>query len=296
MKLHFRYVPFLACLTKSALAQWASTTTFTFEGNTLPTGLVVSTDTINDRGSNSDAKFNHQFNASNVQVQDGYLELAVPGGQTTSPIQCAEVSTDFEVMYASVSTYAILVEEAGVCNGMFFYHSDSQEIDIEWISDVNSTSNQNTNNGTRVMQYTNQGPHGTADSSEVDGMAASNATEATHEYRLDWVNGASSFFLDGVFQYELNSNVPTTAGNWIWNNWADGGPSFTVGPPASDAVFRIQKIVMHYNTTADDQQSGTPSAGNGTASGGHSGAGTVLCSPSLALAVAFSVAVSYLLF
>lgn len=103
---------------------------------------------------------------------------------------------------------------------MFFYHSDSQEVEIEWISDANSTSNQNTNNGTRVMQYTNQGPHGTADSSEVNGMAADNATEAVHEYRIDWVNGASTFFLDGVFQYELETNVPTTAGNWIWNNWA----------------------------------------------------------------------------
>ncbi|KAK4629151.1 hypothetical protein CLAFUW4_08507 [Fulvia fulva] len=293
MVLRSCYIPILLGWCNIALAQWASTTTFTFDGNALPTGLVASPDTVKDKESNLDATFDHQFNVSNVQVQDGYLELRVPGGQTTSPIQCAEVSTDFEVMYASVMTYAILVDEPGVCNGMFFYHSDSQEVEIEWISDANSTSNQNTNNGTRVMQYTNQGPHGTADSSEVNGMAADNATEAVHEYRIDWVNGASTFFLDGVFQYELETNVPTTAGNWIWNNWANGDPDFTVGPPATDAVFRIQKIVMHYNTSADN--TGTPSAGNGTAPGGETGAGATMGGPAMVLAAFGSSVLSYLL-
>ncbi|EME82290.1 glycoside hydrolase family 16 protein, partial [Pseudocercospora fijiensis CIRAD86] len=229
--------------------QFASTTTFTFTGDTLPTGLVVSNDTIDDRSGDSSAKFNHKFNPQNVQIQNGFLELIVPGGQTISPLQCAEVSTDFEVLYASVSTYAILTDEAGVCNGMFFYHSDSQEIDIEWISDANSTSNLDANNGTRVMQYTNQGPHGEEDSSEVYGQAAADATLAVHEYRLDWVNGTSSFYLDGAFQQQIQTNVPNTPGNWVWNNWADGDPDFTVGPPKNDAVFRMQKIVMRYNTS-----------------------------------------------
>jgi beta-glucanase (GH16 family) len=228
-----------ALASSSALAQWASTTTFTFDGESLPTGLVISTDLIKDLASDgSTARFNHQFNEANVQVADGFLQLTVPGGQTTSPIQCGEVSTNFEVKYASVSTFAILTEEPGICNGkrpklsgfrydlradtvtgMFFYQSDSQEIDIEWISDPSSTSNQNTNNGTRVMQYTNQGPHGTEDSIEINGRAPDDATSEVHEYRIDWTPESSSFYLDGVFQQQIDGNVPTVGGAWTWNAW-----------------------------------------------------------------------------
>ncbi|KXT01771.1 hypothetical protein AC579_6365 [Pseudocercospora musae] len=260
----FSMLQFLTLTAIPAVAQFASTTTFAFTSDTLPTGLVISSDTIDDSSGHSSATFNHQFDAENVQVKDGYLKLIVPGGRTTSTLQCAEVSTEFEVLYASVSTYAVLTDEAGVCNGMFFYHSDSQEIDIEWISDANSTSNLDANNGTRAMQYTNQGPHGEEDSSEVYGQAADDATSTVHEYRLDWVNGTSSFYLDGVFQQQIQTNVPTTSGNWVWNNWADGNPDFTVGPPKNDAVFQIQKIVMQYNTTADDQQQGSAPANRTT--------------------------------
>ncbi|KAI5364676.1 Putative concanavalin A-like lectin/glucanase domain superfamily [Septoria linicola] len=119
---------------------------------------------------------------------------------------------------------------------MFFYHSDSQEIDIEWISDANSTSNLvATNNGTRVMQYTNQGPHGTAGSSEVNGAAPEDATSAVHGYRIDWIAGL---------------RMVIRALQW--------------DPPKNDAVFRIQKIVMQHNTTAD---AGSGSQQNSTTSG-----------------------------
>jgi hypothetical protein len=118
MHRYFLYGIALAFASSSASAQWASTTTFTFDGETLPTGLVISTDLVEDTASDgSTAKFDHQFNASNVQVSDGFLQLTVPGGQTTSPIQCGEVSTDFEVLHASVSTFAILTNESGICNG-----------------------------------------------------------------------------------------------------------------------------------------------------------------------------------
>lgn len=104
-------------IVQSASTTFASTTTFEFSNNALPTGLVISNDTIDDQSDNPEARFNHKFNPKNVQFKDGYLELVVPGGQDTSPLQCAEVSTEFEVMYASVRTYAILVGEPGVCNG-----------------------------------------------------------------------------------------------------------------------------------------------------------------------------------
>ncbi|KAM3417473.1 hypothetical protein BST61_g5717 [Cercospora zeina] len=238
---------------------WATTTTYTFSDPTLPTGLIASSDLIQDTSSSPPAPHNHQFNPSNVQISQNFLHLIVPGNQTSSPIiQSAEISTTTaNILHASVRTFAILTNESGICNGMFFYHSDSQEIDIEWISDPLSPSNED--GTTRVMQYTNQGKHGTEDAMEVSGVAPQDATEEVHEYRVDWVDGSSRFFVDGEFQREIGGNVPTMGGQWVWNAWSNGDPEFTVGPPKNDAVFKIQQIVMMYNTTDDHDQQGSNS-------------------------------------
>ena len=82
----------------------------------MPTGLRVSTDYI---GAGDPDLLSHQFEESNVVVEDGYLQLIVPGGQEgESVISTAEITTDFDILYGSVSTYAILTEEPGVCNGL----------------------------------------------------------------------------------------------------------------------------------------------------------------------------------
>lgn len=78
----------------------------------LPAGLYASTWQVGD------APYTHRYDASNVVVGGGYLNLKVPGGQTAHPYSSAEVSTTVaNIKYASVRTVAILSEPAGVCNG-----------------------------------------------------------------------------------------------------------------------------------------------------------------------------------
>lgn len=96
-------------------ATFASTTTWSFTGKTLPTGLRKSTDLI---GHDQPGLLDHKFDKKNVQVKDGFMQLVVPGGQTGDVISSAEVGTDFELLYGSVTTYAILTDTPGACNGM----------------------------------------------------------------------------------------------------------------------------------------------------------------------------------
>lgn len=110
----------LALTASAAMGQYSSTTTFSFTGNTLPTGLVKSYWDVAECD-NDNAKYNRLFEEQNVQVRDGFMDLIVPGGQTTSPIRSAEVGTEFEVLYGSVRTYAILTDEPGVCNGLYHH-------------------------------------------------------------------------------------------------------------------------------------------------------------------------------
>jgi beta-glucanase (GH16 family) len=102
---------------------------------------------------------------------------------------------------------------------MFSYKSDSQEQDIEYLSDPNSTSNPG--DGSRPMHYTNQATDGNPEHKTIaTGPSPSDATTAFHEYRIDWIPGSTMYYLDGVLQKTMTTNVPTQGGSWIWNNWA----------------------------------------------------------------------------
>lgn len=165
-------------------AQFSASTTWDFAMvDAIPTDLHVSTDHIK---ADSDSPMSHTFETSNVAIEDGFLVLNVPGDQAgKSDLSSAEVVTTFDMMYGSVRTWAILTEEPGVCNGIFFYEGDDQETDIEWISDPSSQSNKFANNGTRALQYTNQALDGIREhASGVFGMAPDDATSVGSRVNL----------------------------------------------------------------------------------------------------------------
>ncbi len=127
---------------------------------------------------------------------------------------------------------------------MFFYKSDRQETDIEWLSDPNNLSN----GGTRYLWLTNQDADGDGQKSYKTILPPADATRAEHEYRLDWTEGRVEWYLDGVKVWETNHDVPSVPGPWVFNNWANGDIGWSAGPPAVDAVFKIRSIDMYYNT------------------------------------------------
>ncbi|TDZ27973.1 hypothetical protein C8035_v008653 [Colletotrichum spinosum] len=201
----------------------------------LPEGLYKSTW---DQGT-------HKWDVENTWVSGGYLNLKVPGGQTAQPYSSAEIITNVDnIKYASIRVVAIFSEPAGVCNGIFYYKNGTQETDIEWLSDANSLSNQ----GTRKVWFTNQDANRDGASTNRAVTPPSNPTSAEHEYRLDWTNGQVRWFIDGVQIWSTTSDVPSSAGPWVINNWSNGDPGWSVGPPAVDALFKIKDIELYYNT------------------------------------------------
>ena len=230
---------------------FSNTATFTFDAGVLPSSLAVS---------NYPAG-RHRFTADNAFVTDGYLQLKVPGGQTVGNVLCGEVTTTTSnILYGSVRTVAVLSQPAGIVNGlyrlymlstgpadstgMFFYKSDTQESDIEWLSDPASQSN----NGQAKLWFTNQNVDGNGPSTYSNILPPADATEVEHEYRTDWYADHVAFYVDGEQKWSTTENVPSTPGSWIWNNWSDGDPGWSAGPPAQDALFKIRNITMYYNT------------------------------------------------
>ncbi|KAK1980578.1 concanavalin A-like lectin/glucanase domain-containing protein [Colletotrichum cereale] len=202
----------------------------------LPRGLHASKYPVGDT---------HEFLPRNAFIQGGYLNLRVEGGQTDAPYRSGEVTTmTTNIKYASVRTTAILSETPGVCNGMFFFASDNQETDIEWLSDPQSTSN----NGDRKLWFENQASDAGTEKSVMGVAPPDSPTTTEHEYRIDWLADRVRFYVDGQLTWETDQNVPNTPGPWVFNNWANGDPGWTAAPPVEEALFKIKKIEMFYNT------------------------------------------------
>lgn len=211
----------------------------------LPDGLYMSQDP--PIAASGQAKYARQSLSSNVDISNGFLEIKFPGGQNPSnnTLTYGEVHTAANVLYGSVRTYATLSKEVGTCQGMFFYKSDTQEIDIEFLSDPKSTAQ----NGVPALHYTNQHAAGQPTTTNFS-APPSGYDSSVVEYRTDWTKDYTAFYVNGVLQQKYTQNVPTIAGTWLWNNWANGDPTWSVGPPVHDSVMRIQKIEMYFNSTA----------------------------------------------
>lgn len=233
------------------IGTFSKSATYTFTGNALPAGLYASDQQL-IRDQANGAPYNHKFLASNVLVRDGYLQIKVPGGQkpataTDTAITAGEVFTgEQNILYGSVRTRIIFSTEPGTCQGSFFYKSDTQETDIEYLSDPASLAN---TGGRAQLHYTNQPTDGGSSTTAV-GSAPADVGTKEHEYRIDWTSKYTAFYIDSVLQKKHTTNVPSVAGTWLWNNWANGDNQWSYGPPAKDSVMKIKSIVMFYNTTS----------------------------------------------
>lgn len=240
------------------VGMFTSHAVYTFADNVWPPDGLRASDNEAIRDQNHGAPYNHIFLSSNVFVADGYLQIKVPGSQTPSTAQnnpitaqnsisAGEVSTtDAGILYGSVRTTATFSTVPGTVQGSFFYKSDTQEVDIEYLSDPNSTAN---TGGQPAIHWTNQPTNGGSSTTSLT-RAPSDVDTVEHEYRIDWTSEFTTFYLDGVLQEKYTVNVPSNPGTWLWNNWANGDPTWSVGPPAQDSVMKVSKIEMYYNSTS----------------------------------------------
>ncbi|KAM0693097.1 hypothetical protein Q7P36_007654 [Cladosporium allicinum] len=225
------FIPLLAAAPLALAQEYASTTTFEFSGTTLPTGLSASNYKVGK------VPNQHEYISNNVEVSGGFLNLKVNGGQSTDTAICSgEVVTDFTFSSARVETnFPLRIRQPRNRHRIPLLPLSQSNIDAGYA-----------NGG--ALWYTNQAVVAGEPSTHKTSSPPSDAFSTVHNYRIDWNSSASTFYVDGEFKYQLTENVPTaTDGHWLWNNWSNGDKEWSAGPPATDAVFKIQKIVMEYN-------------------------------------------------
>jgi len=167
------------------------------DGASLPKGLEASDD--------EHIGTQQLYMANNVFIKSGALQLQVPGGQTEMPYLGAEVTTTVSnIKHASVTTRAKFSAVAGTCHGLFFYQSDNAEIDIEYLTGM-----------PEVIHYTNQKASDDAKETYAPIKQTVDLTADFHDYRIDWIDGQTTFYFDGILQNTFTGNVPTVGGTWI---------------------------------------------------------------------------------
>ncbi|KAI0692981.1 concanavalin A-like lectin/glucanase [Cerioporus squamosus] len=206
--------------------------------------LSMSTYTINK----TTDPYGRAFKADNLDMQDGYLTMKVVGGiPADGNVPSAGIRTaDNNILYGIFNTTAITSPVAGVCHGFFTYKNDSQETDIEVLTAFYNTSNQYVHSG---LQLTNQNTSN--DHSRNTHLAVpypADPTEAEHVYTIVWTVNETKQYFDGKHIGTLDTNVPSAPSYFVWNSWSSGNEKWSAGPPTEDAILRIKRIDLEYQT------------------------------------------------
>lgn len=145
-------------------------------------------------------------------------------------IELQTVRTD--ILYGSFRATMQTSKTKGVCQSIFFYYNDTQEIDIELL-----TGHPND------LHFTNQPDTTTTP------KAGFNPTAAFHKYRIDWAYDRSEMWVDGKLKATLTKQVPTHAGEILINNWSNGDPTWSQGPPTKNVLLRVKNVQLYFNHT-----------------------------------------------
>ncbi len=215
-----------------------------------------------------------------VKNRDPGLQLYVRSSLLQQPadqpalVPLAEiVSERDDILYGSFRIAMKTSPINGTCAAFYFYCNDSQELDVE-IS------------GAEQMSASKHGPvHFVAQNTITeDGLAGSKQfvdellsppSDDYNEYRFDCEYAASrtpretlsetsadgffsrtkglpgrvDFYVNGKLLSSTTENVPSSPGRIHISHWSNGNPSWSRGPPLSDAVMTVSYVKAYFNST-----------------------------------------------
>ncbi|KAI5826513.1 glycoside hydrolase family 16 protein [Schizophyllum commune Tattone D] len=184
----------------------------------------------------------HYFRPENVKLGDGSLDLVVNAYDGGDYVYSAEIASDQTTLYGSLRTVLKSSGVPGVCEGLFFYKGDNNEADWELLT---TTSLEGSDTVPAGVWATNQALQEGGQSTSVNVPFDFDPSADYHEYRIDWTESSTTFYIDGVQKAQHTENVPTQAANGLWNVWSNGDPYWSAGPPTADSITHIKSIEMY---------------------------------------------------
>ncbi|EJT69281.1 hypothetical protein GGTG_12900 [Gaeumannomyces tritici R3-111a-1] len=182
------------------------------------------------------------------------LELVVGSARVDGMVPVAEVdSARMDLLWGTYRVGMKLTGVPGTCAAFFWYHNDTQEIDMEFL-----TREFNASSGTFPVNLVLQSR--AAVEAGYDAQATGNfrkvnlpfdPTADFHEYRIDFLEGRVVFYADGQVLAEMGgAAVPDRGGHLILQHWSNGNPLWSGGPPPRDAVLTVSYVRAYFNSSA----------------------------------------------
>ncbi|KAK7528928.1 concanavalin A-like lectin/glucanase domain-containing protein [Phyllosticta citriasiana] len=187
-------------------------------------------------------------------AQNVYISIAYPTYLTMRVARLADFSSASELannqanmLHASVRMWARVVGAPGACAGFFTYYDDSNESDIEILTQY----------GSNEYQYTNQ-PSVNRAGDEIEAasinvtMPAQDAGDdwtVWHEHRIDWLPHRVNWYLDGKMVATNTYSVPRKPSALYLNMWSNGGSWSGNMSRGDSAEFHVQWVQMVFNTS-----------------------------------------------
>ncbi|KAJ7593269.1 concanavalin A-like lectin/glucanase [Mycena floridula] len=183
----------------------------------------------------------HQFTPSNVAFGSGTLDMKV-SAYSSGKVQSAEIVSDNTAMYGSVRVVYKSSSTKGVVEGSFFYLNDTQEVDFEMLTTTTLTASESVAAG---IWATNQAVAAGEDKTYATVPLSFDPSSDFHEYRMDWSEISTTFYIDGVQKAQHVTNIPTAPLHYIFNVWSTGDKLWSAGPPTQDSITSIRFIDLY---------------------------------------------------
>ena len=164
------------------------------------------------------------------------------GSQLAAELDFAE----YNVTFASIRMSARIHGASGAIAGFFTYHDDTSESDIEIPTEGSADE----------VHYSNQPTTDPDTGVPIDGatfnvsMEAHQPTSTWNNYRLDWVDGRSAWYMNGAQSADTEVNVPDKESMIILSLWSNGGTFSGRMDVGQDAWFDVQWVELLFNTSA----------------------------------------------
>ncbi|CAF3623255.1 hypothetical protein SNK03_011358 [Fusarium graminearum] len=196
--------------------------------------------------------------AQNNPSQGNGVELRVSSTINNDAIPGSEIDTTrLDLHWGSFRAGIKLTDVKGTCAAFFWYFNDTQEIDIEFLSQEfdhgRGVYPANLVVQSRASMEAGYDASKTGNFKRVD--LDFDPTESFHEYRFDYIPGHVLFYADSKLLAQMNgSDMPTSGGHLILQHWSNGNPLWSGGPPTKDATITVSYVKAYFNSSDPKRQ------------------------------------------
>lgn len=184
---------------------------------------------------------------------DAGLQLWVRSDHSDGYVGGAELATfRRDALYGTFRVGMKLSSVNGTCGAFFFFHSNEQEIDMEFLSWAFEEDK-------GAVHLVLQSPQ------SADRLDASDTStykvaplpfapdDQFHEYRFDWTPSQVTFYVDGEVLTTMTEHIPHAPGPLHLNHWSNGDHYWSAGPPAEDTAMTVSYVKAYFNSTEEDR-------------------------------------------